>query len=569
MDERFHVAQHQLREELTRKENESLQSQALEFEQWKAAQQEMRKRELEEMQTPLLEQLRAVEQEKEQLQKVLLKTKAEIEAMKKLTRSPQSEDPEPSGKVKKEEGPTETADSTAVATDVKRLETKVVSKWKKHKKSVHRQMEEMNKSYQDQLLELSKKLASMEQSAKAQQFPKEKRMGKELKPKTTQQMHTQAQTVPAQQPTNANSQSEVSEGSEEEEEDEEEEEEEESEGEGGREETDAPHFTPFPNRINITTLFNHGQEAMEKIRRETANILDNALLQRGVNKGTVGMSDALLESKMKALQGDRQKRIQMHYQFMEQREHLTSEIELSAKTNCHFSPPRHLLPSSPPPPSSPSTRRSSPRRATSPFKTSPHHKTPPRLSSPQKHSPQRDSPNKQQSHGSAKPPTGLPAQAQLARSQQRVRASRPTRGSQTESSESETETESESDSESYKEDNQPAAVNTVTVAPRKRGDNGRQGAGKEVEKRGQSRVKVPAGSVRVLPDSGRTWDKGDEELQEGKARGGGMDGEDSSWDSEDSNDHLTTKDLMSVPTSTPVQVIPVKKAKVTLRVFVS
>ena len=45
--------------------------------------------------------------------------------MKKLTRSPQSEDPEPSGKVKKEEGPTETADSTAVATDVKRLETKV------------------------------------------------------------------------------------------------------------------------------------------------------------------------------------------------------------------------------------------------------------------------------------------------------------------------------------------------------------------------------------------------------------------------------------------------------------
>ena len=118
----------------------------------------------------------------------------------------------------------------------------------------------------------------------------------------------------------------------------------------------------------------------------------------------------------------------------------------------------------------------------------------------------------------------------LARSQQRVRASRPTRGSQTESSESETETESESDSESYKEDNQPAAVNTVTVAPRKRGDNGRQGAGKEVEKRGQSRVKVPAGSVRVLPDSGRTWDKGDEEQQEEKARGGGMDGEDSSWD---------------------------------------
>ena len=48
----------------------------------------------------------------------------------------------------------------------------------------------------------------------------------------------------------ANSQSEVSEGSEDEEEDEEEEE---SEGEGGREETDAPHFTPFPNRINITS----------------------------------------------------------------------------------------------------------------------------------------------------------------------------------------------------------------------------------------------------------------------------------------------------------------------------
>jgi hypothetical protein len=89
-----------------------------------------------------------------------------------------------------------------------------------------------------------------------------------------------------------------------------------------------------------------------------------------------------------------------------------------------------------------------------------------------------------------------------------------------------------------------------------------------VEKHGQSRAKVPAGSVRVLPDSGRKWGKGDEEQKEEKDRGGGMDGEESSWDSEDSNEHLTTKDLMSVPTSTPVQVIPVKKAKVTLRVFV-
>ena len=51
--------------------------------------------------------------------------RTEIEAMKKLTWSLHSEDPEPSGKVKKDERPTETADSTAVATDVKRLETKV------------------------------------------------------------------------------------------------------------------------------------------------------------------------------------------------------------------------------------------------------------------------------------------------------------------------------------------------------------------------------------------------------------------------------------------------------------
>ena len=149
----------------------------------------------------------------------------------------------------------------------------------------------------------------------------------------------------------------------------------------------------------------------------------------------------------------------------------------------------------------------------------------------------------------------------------------------------------------------------MTVAPRKRVDNGGQGAGKEVEKHGQSRAKVPAGSVRVLPDSGRKWGKGDDEQQEEKDRGGGMDGEESSWDryvmwdkpmkfidgkripqtvftvhylseqdtvfasqiflfslysrhkfffslflSEDSNEHLTTKDLMSVPTSTPVQV---------------
>ena len=44
------------------------------------------------------------------------------------------------------------------------------------------------------------------------------------------------------------SQSEISESSEEEEC-----EEEESEGEGGREETDTPHFIPFPNRSNVTS----------------------------------------------------------------------------------------------------------------------------------------------------------------------------------------------------------------------------------------------------------------------------------------------------------------------------
>ena len=38
--------------------------------------------------------------------------------------------------------------------------------------------------------------------------------------------------------------------------------------------------------IFISALFNHEQEAMEKIRRETASILDNALLQRGITKVT-------------------------------------------------------------------------------------------------------------------------------------------------------------------------------------------------------------------------------------------------------------------------------------------
>ena len=33
--------------------------------------------------------------------------------------------------------------------------SQVVSKWKKHKKDVDRQMQQMNKSYQDQLLEVT------------------------------------------------------------------------------------------------------------------------------------------------------------------------------------------------------------------------------------------------------------------------------------------------------------------------------------------------------------------------------------------------------------------------------
>ena len=36
--------------------------------------------------------------------------------------------------------------------------------------------------------------------------------------------------------------------------------------------------------LSLPALFNHEEEAMEKIRKETASILDNALLQRGVIK---------------------------------------------------------------------------------------------------------------------------------------------------------------------------------------------------------------------------------------------------------------------------------------------
>ena len=50
---------------------------------------------------------------------------AEIEAMKTLTQSLHSENPEQSSSAKKKELPPETTDATAVASDVKRLETKV------------------------------------------------------------------------------------------------------------------------------------------------------------------------------------------------------------------------------------------------------------------------------------------------------------------------------------------------------------------------------------------------------------------------------------------------------------
>ena len=115
----------------------------------------------------------------------------------------------------------------------------------------------------------------------------------------------------------------------------------------------------------------------------------------------------------------------------------------------------------------------------------------------------------------------------LARSQQRGGASRPIRGSQTESSGSETDTESESDSESYEEDNQPATVNTVTVLPRKKGENGGQ-AEKEGGK-GGGKSKVPAGAIRVLPDSGGKRGGREREKEEGEGREMAEE-EETSWD---------------------------------------
>ena len=120
----------------------------------------------------------------------------------------------------------------------------------------------------------------------------------------------------------------------------------------------------------------------------------------------------------------------------------------------------------------------------------------------------------------------------LERSQQRGGSTRPpnTRESQTESSESETETESESGSESYDKEDQPAAVDTVTVLPRK----GAQGRAKERVKGGQSGGKVPAGAVRVLPEDGGRRRKGTDRQGGEKDKGGGGEEiageEESSWD---------------------------------------
>jgi zinc finger protein DZIP1 len=117
MNEKFQITEQLLRQELARKEGESLQSQAREFEQWKQMQQEKRKVEMEEVQAPLREKLRALEQEKEQLHRELQEKQAEVVAMKRHSHTQESDC---AGEVKGHE----MVDSST-ATGMKHLETKV------------------------------------------------------------------------------------------------------------------------------------------------------------------------------------------------------------------------------------------------------------------------------------------------------------------------------------------------------------------------------------------------------------------------------------------------------------
>ncbi|XP_065888875.1 cilium assembly protein DZIP1L-like isoform X2 [Dysidea avara] len=85
-------------------------------------------------------------------------------------------------------------------------------------------------------------------------------------------------------------------------------------------------YTPFQHRPMIKTRFSHNQKMLTNMQHETSVILEQAFTQRGVPKDTAGLSDTMLEEKLRNLAIERQKRIQSHANFTEHRERLVQEL---------------------------------------------------------------------------------------------------------------------------------------------------------------------------------------------------------------------------------------------------
>eukprot|EP00731_Ephydatia_muelleri_P030021 Em0021g544a len=370
--ERLRDAEAHLRDELLKKEQTALAEKDKEFDEWKKAEQQRMKQEMEECKKHINAELELLRKAKEAAEEALEEKEAELNTLRAtkkashlgLLEGAQEMDPKSSELV------VETKQTVVqLKEQLDSQVTELQSQLKKQETKWNKKLRELSGSQQDILqvsLEKVKVLeSSLQESVNKKAYHEQSKLTKEIKilqEKLKEQenhLHNQQQvlasiqekdsisvTPPPELPKSSLSHAEPSPTMPDEIESCL------SPGSPGVDDSDGMGFTPYPLRPQIHCRYDHSPELLGSLKQESLSILNDALVQRGIPLNAGGISASQYEQKISSLEGERQQRVQMHFNFLEQREALAREVDSISSANCVFKLRQGSISASPKRPSS-------------------------------------------------------------------------------------------------------------------------------------------------------------------------------------------------------------------------
>lgn len=365
VSDRLRDAEIHLRDELLKKEQDALAQKDKECDEWKKAEQQHMKQEMDEFKKHINAELELLRKAKETAEEALEQKEAELNILRAkkvsnlgLLEGAQELDPRSSELV------VETKQTVAELKDQLNSQvTELQSQLKKQEKKWNKKLQEFSGSQQDVLQESLEKVKVLENSlqetvnkkAQQEQFKltkeikilQEKLKEQESQLQNQQQLlasiHEKDSTLVTPPPTFPKPSlphvelpytvQDVENYS--------------SPEPPGVEESDGPSFTPYPHRPYIHCRRDHSPELLDSLKQESISILNDALVQRGIPLNAQGLNSPQFEQKISSLEGERQKRVQMHFNFLEQRESLVKEVDSIAAVDCVFRSRQRSLSASP------------------------------------------------------------------------------------------------------------------------------------------------------------------------------------------------------------------------------